>query len=284
MSIRKRLRRLTRKLRFRLGGFAEFQRQFRGRGLESLREVFGGPLLESELDRRREAPCSLLEIGCGHGRVLLELSEKYPALELHGLNRWKSAAISEDKSLEFIAKRFGLPAPGSRGKAPRLHFHDARKLRFDDASFDVVVSQVSLQHVERKDLVIEEVWRVLRPGGVALLNLDTTRADSPDLVAGETPRFIVYRDARRIPFSEFVAEVRARGFDVERSVVVSGKPGKEWTRANLVLRKTAGAPAALSLGLDLDRRSSFDLKRLKPKKGVSKHYWGFRSVFVAPPR
>ncbi len=279
MSLRKRLRRITRKVKFRLGGTVEFQKQFRGRGLDSIRECFGGPLLEDELERRRGSACRLLEIGCGHGIVLLELSQRFPELALDGLNRWKSGAVSSDKSLAYIAKRYGLAAPGARGKAPRLHFHDAKKLRFDDGSFDVVVSQVSLQHVERKDRAIEETWRVLKPGGVALLNVDSTRADAPDLLAGESPRFVIWDAERRVSLADLAASSRARGFDVTHSLVTFGRPGKEWTYSNLVLRKNTDAP--LLLHLALDKRSSFDLKLLKRKSDeVSKFFWGYRSVYV----
>jgi len=43
---------------------------------------------------------------------------------------------------------------------------DAQAMPFDDASFDVAISQEALLHVSDKEAVIQECARVLKPGGV----------------------------------------------------------------------------------------------------------------------
>jgi SAM-dependent methyltransferase len=49
---------------------------------------------------------------------------------------------------------------------------DARRLPVRDAAFDVVLCTEMLEHVPEPQLAIDEMWRVLRPGGTLLL---TTR-------------------------------------------------------------------------------------------------------------
>lgn len=44
------------------------------------------------------------------------------------------------------------------------------RLPYDDASFDAVTITVSIQYLARPDLVLREVARVLRPGGVILIS------------------------------------------------------------------------------------------------------------------
>ncbi len=49
---------------------------------------------------------------------------------------------------------------------PRVKLYDGGVVPFDGASFDVVFSNQSLEHVHDCDLAIREIARVLRPGGV----------------------------------------------------------------------------------------------------------------------
>ena len=55
----------------------------------------------------------------------------------------------------------------AREKAPRIAWRqgNAETLPFEDASFDVVVSQFGLMLFEAREQAVREMWRVLRPGG-----------------------------------------------------------------------------------------------------------------------
>jgi SAM-dependent methyltransferase len=57
------------------------------------------------------------------------------------------------------------------GVADRVEFHvgDVAALSFPDASFDVVVSTFSLHHWSDPADGLAEIYRVLRPGGVAVV-------------------------------------------------------------------------------------------------------------------
>lgn len=67
-----------------------------------------------------------------------------------------------ERAVEHTRKRFDL-----FGLKSDLLVADAEALPFPDASFDVVYSWGVLHHSPRTPLAVEEVWRVLRPGGRA---------------------------------------------------------------------------------------------------------------------
>ncbi len=101
------------------------------------------------------ANATVLELGCGYGRVLKVLAER--AGQLIGIDT--SMASVE------LAKSYC-------GDQPNLHLArmDASRLAFRDDTFDVVVciqNGISAFHVDQRKL-IHEALRVVRPGGLAL--------------------------------------------------------------------------------------------------------------------
>jgi SAM-dependent methyltransferase len=68
-----------------------------------------------------------------------------------------------------------------KGQERETHCADMRALPFEDAAFDSVISVQSIEHVPDPERVLEEVRRVLVPGGVAIFatpnRLTFARAD-----------------------------------------------------------------------------------------------------------
>jgi ubiquinone/menaquinone biosynthesis C-methylase UbiE len=98
-----------------------------------------------------EAINDVLEIGCGIGIISAFLAEEYG---------WKVRGTDVDPEQIEIAREMQPEGEG-------LHFgiEDAARLTFDDASFDLVLSQFVFHHMAEWELVVREVVRVLRPGG-----------------------------------------------------------------------------------------------------------------------
>jgi 2-polyprenyl-6-hydroxyphenyl methylase/3-demethylubiquinone-9 3-methyltransferase len=99
----------------------------------------------------------LLELGCGYGRVLPNLSGG------------AECVVGVDLSLESL--RFGSRTL-QRGPAVRLATMNAVRLAFKDKSFDVVAciqNGISAFHVDKRTL-IEEALRVTKHGGLALFS------------------------------------------------------------------------------------------------------------------
>jgi demethylmenaquinone methyltransferase/2-methoxy-6-polyprenyl-1,4-benzoquinol methylase len=136
------------------------------------------------------------------------------------------------------------PRVGPGGHAgPPLHFlvGDMLALPFADASFDIVTTGYGLRNVPNLTLAIDEIHRVLRPGG-QVLSLDFNRPSNALVRAaylayltavGATLGWVLHRDPdtyryipasiRQYPGADAVAQLfDARGFSCARYFPVLG--------------------------------------------------------------
>lgn len=96
----------------------------------------------------------VLEIGVGMGADHAEWARSGP--------RSLTGVDLTPRAVEHTAARLGL-----LGLQSRLEVADAERLPFADEAFDVVYSWGVLHHSPDTRRAVDEVWRVLRPGGVA---------------------------------------------------------------------------------------------------------------------
>jgi malonyl-CoA O-methyltransferase len=100
-------------------------------------------------------PRAVLDLGAGTGRAALAIKR-----------RFRRAAVT---AADIAAPMVVAARRHSRFWRPiRCVQADARQLPFDDASFDLVFSNLMLQWVQPPDAALAEVRRVLRPGGLLL--------------------------------------------------------------------------------------------------------------------
>jgi len=105
----------------------------------------------------------LLDLGCGEGR--------------HTLGAWLSApvqAIGLDLSLEDLctaATRSDDFSATDDRPAPAFVRGNGLALPFADDSFDAVICSEVLEHVPDYEAVLEEIRRVLRPGGLLAVSV-----------------------------------------------------------------------------------------------------------------
>jgi len=228
---------------------------------------------------RVDSTARVLEIGCGEGRVLMELRRAFPDVELHGINRRPWTLMQGSQSLPDTAVYYRIYEPRELPGVglPTVHFCDAASLPFPADHFDVIVSQVAVPYVARKDQLLAEVWRTLKPGGAAFLHMDSTRGDETGLVGGDSPCLVLYRGTQRVAAAEFFARVRSRGFDVRYELQRCHEFGRDRYRFLFVMRKNTDGP--LALDLVFDERESFDFTSLHKSPQDWLTLWGFRSVF-----
>jgi len=123
-------------------------------------DVYYGDFIPSEKELRLVGDVKekqVLEIGCGGGQNSIVLAKQgaiVSGIDLSG----KQIAYAR-----VLAKREHVKVDFSVGDMQDLS-------RFADASFDIVVTAVSLLYVESLDRTFSEVYRVLKTGGVFIFS------------------------------------------------------------------------------------------------------------------
>ena len=106
-------------------------------------------------------PKRILDLGCGVGHGTLALADLFPNAELHAVD------------IGGALVRYAHARAESLGKAVHFHQQDARNLKFEDESFDMVTSEILFHETSRTGMpaILKEAYRVLKPGG-AMCNLE----------------------------------------------------------------------------------------------------------------
>lgn len=134
---------------------------------EWLAPARGRLLRQVSIARRKRA----LDLGAGYGAATGELARRAGGL-----------VVALDRAL--AALREGATACGGAARAGG----DARWLPFADATFDLVFTQLTLLWVQPAARALDEIYRVLRPGGaLAALEPDygALIEHPPEIAAGE---------------------------------------------------------------------------------------------------
>ncbi len=106
-----------------------------------------------------QASGEAVDLGCGPGYLVIEMARRSPGLHLTGI----------DLSQEMLTAA-GINA-WEAGVGERVAFElgDAQKIPCPDGSLDLVVSTLSLHHWSDPVAVLNEIARVLKPGGAYLV-------------------------------------------------------------------------------------------------------------------
>lgn len=106
-------------------------------------------LLETQKNAR------ILDLGCDDGVWAFKLAKKIGTNDIYGV--------------ELIDERVDI-AKKNNIKTLKANLND--KLPFDDNFFDVIHSNQVIEHLINTDLFLEEVFRILRPGGYAIISTE----------------------------------------------------------------------------------------------------------------
>ncbi|MDA1329730.1 MAG: class I SAM-dependent methyltransferase [Chloroflexi bacterium] len=145
----------------------------------------------------------VLEVGCGLGHLLQRLTGQY---EVHGVdvNEW---ALEQ-----------------SRNNVPQGHFalRSAEDLSlYEDSTFQIVIAKHVTEHLPNPEKAIQEIGRVLAPGGIFVMG--TPNTDSP-MHARKGKTWVGYQDPTHISLhspTEWLAMLNAAGLK-ERKVFSDG--------------------------------------------------------------
>jgi ubiquinone/menaquinone biosynthesis C-methylase UbiE len=109
----------------------------------------------TEMTARGEA----VDLGCGPGYLAVEMARRAPELHVTGI----------DLSEEMLAEAEDYARRHDMAQAVSFRKGDVQRIPFADGSLDLVVSTLSLHHWSNPVAVLDEVHRVLRPGGSFLV-------------------------------------------------------------------------------------------------------------------
>ena len=110
----------------------------------------------------------VLDVGCGLGLFLIGAAKRLSTGRAVGIDKWQAEDLSGNNAAGTLNNA------RIEGVADKVEVQtgDARKLPFDDASFDVVLSSVALHNIYDaggRQAAVREIARVLKPGGQVLI-------------------------------------------------------------------------------------------------------------------
>lgn len=100
----------------------------------------------------------ILDLGCGFGEFAVAYADE-----------------PIDMGIDINSRDLYVAAKTSRYK--NLMLGDARDLPFADNSYGSIFSISTLEHITNSDKVLKEAYRVLKPGGIIFLTLETDEVD-----------------------------------------------------------------------------------------------------------
>ena len=106
---------------------------------------------------------TMLDLGCGEGRHIFGLMEKFPDLKCIGLDPHIESLEKAFEGLKFLESISNTKTNFLSGSA--------YSLPFSDDSFDLVVCSEVLEHLHDYKDAIKEINRVLKPGGQFLASV-----------------------------------------------------------------------------------------------------------------
>lgn len=102
-------------------------------------------------------PKTILDVGCASGWFISKVSSKFPNAKCYGIDIY-------NKGIKYANKIY-----------PKIEFRiaDAHKIPYASNAFDLVVCTEVLEHVTDPKSVLQEIKRVLKNKGNAIIELDS---------------------------------------------------------------------------------------------------------------
>lgn len=130
---------------------------------------------------------TILEVGCGTGRISKMLTEHTDHLTVSDISEKLCESVAKKLNTAFIAS-------------------DACKLSIEDAQFDNLVSSECIEHTHNPTKALEEMVRVLKPGGKLIIT-SPNKVWYPALVIAEFLRIRKYSGIENWLFPRTAARV-----------------------------------------------------------------------------
>jgi len=120
------------------------------------------------------APAKVLDVGCGIGGTSRYIAKKFPKAEVTGIT---ISPEQRERATQLAAER-GVPNA-------KFELCDALDMKYEDNSFDLVWACESGEHMPDKVKYVEEMTRVLKPGGRIVVATWCQRESPPEFTPKE---------------------------------------------------------------------------------------------------
>ena len=137
--------------------------------------------------------CRFIDLGCSSGYLLEELREKFPGVRIEGGDYEISSLLLAHQ----------------RNPSATLSRIDITKLPFESESFNNLSCLNVLEHIEEDQQALSEIYRILKPGGRALITVP----------AGENLMDLydeVHYHVRRYSKKTLMRKLRTTSFEIEK--------------------------------------------------------------------
>lgn len=149
-------------------------------------------------------PKKILDVGCGIGGTSRYLAKRFPDAEVQGI----TLSPEQVARATELAKEAGLTNV-------KFEVHDALNMTFEDNSYDLVWGCESGEHMPDKTKYVEEMSRVLKPGGNLVIATWCERDPIPPFTLKEHKQLdFVYKEWRHpyfISISDYEKRLNATG-------------------------------------------------------------------------
>mmetsp|Transcript_9961 Transcript_9961/g.32290 ORF Transcript_9961/g.32290 Transcript_9961/m.32290 type:complete len:416 (-) Transcript_9961:36-1283(-) len=162
------------------------------------------------------SPQKVLDVGCGIGGTTRHLGRKFPNADFTGITLSDSQVR---RGTELAVEQ----------NTPNVKFQvmDALNMSFPDNTFDLVWACESGEHMPDKKAYVEEMVRVLKPGGKIVIACWCQRETPPEFTAEEKDKLkFLYEEWAHpyfISYQEF-------GRMLEGTGVMEGIKGEDWVK------------------------------------------------------
>ena len=201
----------------------------------------------ASFSKEKRRPLKCLEVGCFEGNLLFLLNNLF----------------NSDRDIEFIGGDLspkGIALAQRRSDffklSNRIKFQvmDANKLPFDDNTFDVLICSEVLEHLENPEIAINEFYRVLKPGGLAIITTPNKGLGILGIASRILNSVIKSFKAKNSRFNVPICSgQREKGVGFGH---ISEKSSKEWTKIfknKFYIQRRSGTGGILFGGPELDR-------------------------------
>jgi len=213
----------------------------------------------SFLQRNRNA--QLLDLGCGYGELTLRAGEIIGTKEIH--------------AVEIVDKKIDkVKASGIDVRKGDLN----QRLPFEDESFDVIIASHVIEHLSNTDIVLEEVYRILKMGGYLVIATSNLAAYHHILflLFGKQPNIAEVSDQALVGTWSTRGKLVGRAGPAHRRIFTMGALKELLEYYGFRVERTAGAGffpfsnrlARMMCSIDKRHATTIVIKARKPDKHV----------------